>query len=176
MVGRSRTLAPDQSGAAVIELALLAPVLALLTIGVVDMSNAVGHKLVLEQGSQRAIEMVMQTTLEDTVEGALKTEVVCQVNGVNPDGSCKTSPINTGNVTVTFTLECTNNAGTISTQASTNSTTFDAFTCGGGTVREARYLEVGVTDTYTPMFPIHFAGLGGDGKYHLSATAGMRTQ
>jgi hypothetical protein len=35
---------------------------------------------------------------------------------------------------------------------------------------------VTVTDTYTPMFPIHFAGLNADGTYHLSATAGMRTQ
>lgn len=169
-------LARDKRGAAVIELALVAPVLAALTIGVVDMSNAVSRKLELEQGAQRAIEMVMQTTEDDTVEGALKTEVVCQVNGTDVDGTCNTSPITTANVTVTFRLECTNGAGTIAAQSNTDGTIFDAYTCAVGTVREARYLSVAVTDSYTPMFPVHFAGLNGDGTYHLSATAGMRTQ
>ena len=41
---------------------------------------------------------------------------------------------------------------------------------GGG------YVQVTVTDTYTPMFPIHFASFNStDHTYHLSATAGTRT-
>ena len=36
-----------------------------MTIGVVDMSNAFGRKLALEQAAQRAIEKVMQTTAVD---------------------------------------------------------------------------------------------------------------
>ena len=176
MIKHPFSLARDKRGAAVIELALVAPVLAALTIGVVDMSNAVSRKLELEQGAQRAIEMVMQTTEDDTVEGALKTEVVCQVNGTNEDGTCKSSPITAANVTVTFRLECTNGGGTITAQTNTDGALFDALTCAVGTVREARYLNVAVTDRYTPMFPVHFAGLNGDGTYHLSATAGMRTQ
>lgn len=169
-------LRADQRGAAVIELALVAPMLGLMIIGIVDMSNAFSRKLALEQGAQRAIERIMQTTANDTVEGTLKTEVVCQVNGTNTDGTCKTSPITTSNVTVNYRLECTAAGGAISTQVSSDSDTFDAFTCAAGTISEARYIEVVVNDVYAPMFPIRFSFIDADGTYHLSATAGMRTQ
>jgi hypothetical protein len=43
-------------------------------------------------------------------------------------------------------------------------------------VRQARYIQVAITDKYTPLFPIHFSEFtSSDGTYHLSATAGMRT-
>ncbi len=171
-----RRLRQDRRGAVVIELAMVAPVLALTVIGIVDLSNAYSRKLALEQGAQRAIEKIMQTTETDTVEGTLKTEAVCQVNGVNTDGTCKTSPITTADVTVTYRLECKDSAGTITSQTSTDSTAFDALTCPSST-KEARYIDVNVTDKYTPIFPLHFASFNsGDGTYHISATAGMRTQ
>ena len=170
-------LRTDARGAAIIELALVAPILALTVIGIVDMSNAYSRKLALEQGAQRAIEKVMQTTEEDTVQGTLTTEAVCQVNGLNTDGTCKTSPISASNVTVSWRLECTDAvSGAVTTQTSTDADAFDLMTCGTG-AKEARYLQVAVTDKYSPMFPIHFASFtSGDGTYHLSATAGMRTQ
>lgn len=169
-------LAADERGAAIIELAMVAPILALMAIGVIDMSNAFSHKLALEQGAQRAIEKIMQTTDIDTVEGTLATEAVCQVNGMNDDGTCKTSPITTDNVTVTYRLECTTTAGVITAQTNTDSTQFDALTCPNSTDKEARYIQVAVTDKYTPLFPTHFLGYNADGTYHLSATAGMRTE
>lgn len=173
---RPSGLARDCRGVAVIELALLAPVLALTIIGIVDVSNAYSRKLAIEQGAHRAIELIMQSTRDDTVEGSLKSEVVCQVNGVDGDGGCKTTPITESNVTVTFRLECRDSAGVISsTQTSTDSTAFDALTCNSG-LKEARYIEVHVTDKYTPLFPVHFAGFNSDGTYHVSATAGVRTQ
>lgn len=162
----------SERGAAIIELALIAPVFALMTIGVVDMSNAYSRKLGLEQGAQRAIEKVMQTTQGETVEDTLKTEAVCQVNGTNSDGTCKTSPITTANVTVTFRLECTNADGTVDVF-----TDAAAATDCASNQSEAQYVSVTVTDKYTPMFPIHFAGIdSSDGTYHITATAGMRTQ
>ena len=172
---RIRALRSDTRGAAVIELALIAPVLALMVIGIVDLSNAFSRKLALEQGAQRAIERIMQTTANDTVEGTLKTEVVCQVDGTNTDGTCKSSPITTSNVTVTYRLECTDSGGAITTQTNTDSVAFDALTCATGST-DARYIEVLVTDKYAPLFPITFSFINGDGTYHLSATAGMRTQ
>lgn len=172
---RTMKLAADQRGAAVIELAMVAPVLALMTIGVVDMSNAISRKLALEQGAQRAIEKIMQTTEDSSVEDTLKSEAVCQVNGTNANGTCKTTPITTANVTVTYKLECWNGTTLSSTQTNTDPLAFDALTCGTGET-EARYIEVGVTDKYTPLFPVHFLSFNGDGTYHLSATAGMRTQ
>ena len=137
----------DDRGAAIIELALVAPVLAVMVVGVVDMSNAFGRKLALEQGAQRAIEKVMQTTGDDTVEATIKTEVVCQINGTNDDGSCKSTPITAAdNVTVTYRLECTDSAGAMTSSETENADTFDSTECPAGTTTEARYLQVTVTD------------------------------
>jgi len=177
-----RRLRSDERGAAIIELALVAPVFALMAVGVVDMSNAFSRKLALEQGAQRAVEKIMQTTGETTVEDTLAHEAICQVNGVGSDGvSCNAGPISASNVEVKLHQECTDSSGAITnydvvvtTDADTK--TFDDHACATETDAEAKYIQVTVTDTYTPMFPIHFAGIGSDGAYHLSATAGMRTK
>ena len=164
-------LSSDQRGAAIIELALVAPILALTVIGIVDMSNAYSRKLALEQGAQRAIEKIMQTTQGQSVDDTIKSEAVCQVNGTTTDGTCKTSPITTSNVTVTYRLECTNADGTIETKLNAAA----ADDCAMNQT-QSQYVSVAITDKYTPMFPIHFAAYNSDGSYHLSATAGMRTQ
>ena len=179
MMNKLGNLRRNEKGAAIIELALVAPMFALMAIGVVDMSNAFSRKLALEQGAQRAIEKIMQTTGEDTVEATLANEAVCQVNGTNGDGTCKASPINaTDNVTVTWRRECIGSGGVISaTKTYSASVDFDADSALCGTDRERSYINVALTDKYTPMFPIHFFSYnGGDGTYHLSAQAGMRTE
>lgn len=178
MMGRKiPALRSDERGAAVIELALVAPVLALLTIGIVDMSNAFSKKLALEQAAQRSIEKVMQTTELNTVEDTLKTEACDQVDGVDSSGNCLNTPITTNNVAVTFRLECTDASGNITAQTAPDATTFDSYTCANGTTKQARYISVTVSDKYTPLFPVHFLGYNSsDGGYDLSATAGVRTQ
>jgi len=182
MTWAAKMLRRDERGAAVIELALVAPFLALTIIGIVDVSNAYSRKLALEQGAQRAIEKIMQTTEIDTVETTLKTEAVCQVNGMNSDGTCKTSPISASNVAVNYRLECKDSTtGAInSTTTSTDADAFDDLVCTG-TEKEQRYLEVNVTDSYSPMFPIHFSGYKAASGilaagYQMQATAGMRTK
>lgn len=176
MSAQTRNLRSDDRGAAVIEMALVAPVFALMVIGISDMSNAYSQKLALEQGAQRSIEKVMQTTGLTTVEDTIKTEAVCQINGVNTDGSCKTTPISASNVTVTYRLECKDSGGGITSQTNTDAATFDDLECPPSTT-ESRYLEVLVEDKYTPIFPVHFASFTeADGTYHLSARAGMRTK
>jgi Flp pilus assembly protein TadG len=173
----SQRLLRNQRGAAVIEMALIAPVLALGVIGIVDVSNAYSRKLALEQGAQRAIEKIMNTTETATVEATLANEVQCQVNGSTTSGgvtTCNTSP--TQAITVTWRLDCTDSGGIVTTQTTTDSATYDLYTCGSGTVRQARYVQVTVTDKYSPLFPIHFAGYSStDSTYHISATAGVRT-
>jgi len=167
-------LLADARGAAVIEMALVAPFLALGVVGIVDISNAYSKKLGLEQGAQRAIEKIMNTTETATVEATLGNEVQCQVNGTNANGTCKTSP--TQVITVSWRLDCTDSGGAITTQTTTDSAVYDAYTCADPTARQARYVQVSVTDKYTPLFPIHFASFtSGDGTYHISATAGTRT-
>ena len=178
MMLRKRSLRANERGAAVIELALIAPIFALLTIGVIDMSNAYNRKLALEPGTQRAVEKIMQTTEDKTVEDTLKTEVQCQVNGVQSDGvTCNTSPVALTDITVTWRYECTDSAGTVTTQTTTVAATYDAYTCTGTGSTAAGYLQVSVTNKFTPMFPVHFLGFNtSDGSYHITATAGMRTK
>lgn len=174
---RAIRMLADDRGAAIIEMALVAPVLALGVIGIVDISNAYSKKLGLEQGAQRAVEKIMNTTETSTVEATLASEVQCQVNGsttANAVTTCNTSPTQT--ITVTWRLDCTDSGGAVTTQTTTTSATYDAFTCPTGTVSQARYVQVNVTDKYTPLFPIHFSEFtSSDGTYHISATAGVRT-
>jgi Flp pilus assembly protein TadG len=169
-------LGSDRRGTAVIELSLVAPVLALLVVGIVDMSNAFSRKLALEQGAQRAVEKIMQTTGTDTVENTLKGEVQCQVNGTDAAGACLTTPVALSDVTVTFRLDCTDADGTVTTQTNTDPTAFDALVCANDTDSKSRYIQVEVDNSYSPMFPIHFFGINADNTYHLSAVAGMRTE
>ena len=152
----------DNRGAAVIELAMIAPVLALMTIGVVDLSNGFARKLRLEQAAQRSIEKVMQTTGSLTVEETIAAEAVCQYNGTDEDGVCLTAPMTVDDVTVEHRLEC-NGIQTADPD------------CPIGQ-EESRWVQVTVQDDYTPLFPVQFSGIDDGGKYHIEATAGMRTQ
>ena len=141
----------DERGAAVIELALVAPLLALMTIGIIDVSQAFGRRLTLEQAAQRAIEKVMQTTGDTTPEETIKAEAAAQGNVSEDD------------VVVTYRLECD---GEVVVDFDTE--------CDVGAA-ESRWLQVTVSGTYEPMFPTHYFGDSDDKIYHMTATAGMRT-
>jgi Flp pilus assembly protein TadG len=160
VIRRLLQLARDRSGTATIELALCAPILATMVIGVSDISIAYGKKLELEQAAQRAMEKVMQTTGEATPEDTIKNEAVCQYNGTDSGGTCLAAPITTANVTVTYSLTC----AAVATAYSED--------CADGEA-EVRYITVTVTDIYTPMFDLHF-GTNVDGTYHLMGQAGVR--
>jgi Flp pilus assembly protein TadG len=160
MIARRKNLARDDSGAVLIELALAAPVLAMMVIGISDISIAYGKKLELEQAAQRAIEKVMQTTGKATAAETIKTEAVCQYNGVDSDGVCSTVGIDASDVTVSYNLKCNGAVTAYNTD------------CPDGEAA-LRYIQATVADQYTPMFPVHF-GTQSDGTYHLSATAGVR--
>ena len=159
------SLRRDQRGVATIELALFAPILAMMTIGVVDMSNAFSRKLAIEQAAQRAIEKVMQTTGVKSVADTIVDEVADQANIADADKATK--------IAVTYSLECDDE----DPQTSSDADVFDTYACAEGTVREARYIEVAVNDVYQPMFPLHFGAYDSEkGGYPVSAKAGMRTK
>ena len=162
MTGRFLTLCRATRGAAIIELAIVAPVIALMTVGVVDLSNGFSSKLRLEQAAQRSIEKVMQTTGITSVEDTIVNEAVCQVNGTNQDGSCKTAPITAANVTVTHRLECN---GVLSANLD----------CADDEVA-SKWVQMTIWDDYEPLFPVHFSGIDEGGKYRIQASAGMRTE
>ena len=158
-------LGRDERGVATIELALFAPILALMVIGTVDMANAYGRKLAVEQAAQRAIEKVMQTTGISSVADTIVDEVADQANIPDDEKADK--------VSVTYSLECDDDEP----QTATDADAFDLLACSEGTVHEARYIEVEVNDVYDPMFPLHFGAYDGEkGGYPVRATAGMRTK
>jgi len=161
-MGRLLTLWREDRGAAIIELAIVAPVIALMTVGVVDLSNGFSNKLRLEQAAQRSIEKVMQTTGVTSVEDTIVTEAVCQFNGTNPGGTCKSAPITAANVTVTHRIECN---GVVSAGPD----------CTAGQV-EARWIKVTIWTDYAPLFPLKFSGIDAGNKYRIQASAGIRTE
>jgi len=167
MIRVLRRLRSDDRGAALIELAMVAPVMALMTVGVVDLSNGFGRKLRLEQAAQRSIEKIMQTTGELTVEDTIAQEAVCQYNGVDEDGVCNTAPLTTDNVVVEHRLECDGVLKVVIPGVDED--------CATGE-KESRWIQVTVSDDYAPMFPLHFTGLDDNNKYHIVAVAGMRTE
>lgn len=149
---RLRQLGRDHRGAAVIEVALVAPIFGAFIVGVVDLSRGYSAKLVLEQASQRAIEKVMQGQADTTTAAALKTEAAA-VAGVAESA-----------VTVDFWLEC-------------DGARQDDYTepCPPGEPY-ARFMSVSITKTYTPMFAMKFAGANSNGTYTLTGRTGVRTQ
>lgn len=156
MFTRKTSLRADERGTSVIELALAAPILAVLTIGIIDLSNGFSEKLRLEQAAQRAVEKVMNgrailsmnTTGNTTTMGALKTEAAAAA-GV-PDT----------NVTTDFWLECN---GTRNASYYTTCSNY------------ARYMSVSITKTYTPFFNYKFHSRAVN-SYTLTGAATVRIQ
>lgn len=148
MIKRLKNLCRNESGTAVVELAVVSPMIALLTIGVYDMSNGFNKKLKIEQAAQRSIEKIMNTSASDTIENTLAAEAA-QQGGV---------PLS--NVTVTYRLEC-------------DGAQTDAEECGEDQ-QASQWISVTVVDEYQPMFAKRFGP--GTGAYKLSATAGVRIQ
>jgi Flp pilus assembly protein TadG len=159
-------LGRDERGASLIELALVAPFLATLVLGVVDLSNGYSAKLQLEQAAQRTIEKAMQAEKND-------------INGLNvdyyqtlKDEGATAADVDASAVTVRYWLEC--NGVSQNTSASTMDADYDKV-CSSGQAY-ARYISVGITKTYTPMFNLRLPGSNSNGTYTLEGSASMRVQ
>jgi Flp pilus assembly pilin Flp len=155
-------LRSDQQGAAIIELAMAAPILALLVMAAADVGSVFSRKLALEQGAQRAVEKVMQTTELAMVQENIADEVAIQAN------------VDASQAVVTFPRYCNDRPMTDTTRDD------DGFAmgsnCDPGEVAR-HYILVTVTDEYDPIFP--FLNMGtklANGKYKVEAKAGMRTK
>lgn len=151
---RISLLAPvrDQRGAAVIELAIIAPIFATMLIGMVDIGRGYSMKLQLEQAAQRAIEKVMNGQADKSTAAALKTE------------AATTAGVPETSVTVDFWLECDN-----ARQANYDSV------CSSGAVYR-RYLTVQIDKIFTPMFATKWLGANSDGTFTVVGKTGVRTQ
>lgn len=149
----TRTLIRDSSGNSVIEMALAAPFLAALLIGMVDLSLGYSTKLQLEQAAQRTIEKVMQQNgMSTNMEAELRTEAAAAA-GVAESA-----------VTPNIWLECNG----------VRRSEFNGECASGETY--ARYVTVDIVKIYTPIFASRYAGADQDGTYTLHGVAGIRIQ
>ena len=144
----------ESAGNVTIELALLAPILGAMLIGLIDLSTAYSDKLRLEQVAQRTIEKVMQKSFKVADVAGLETEA----EAASGAGS---------NATVTYWLEC--NAAKM--------TGASAYTAGCASGEQyARYVQIEITKDYTPIILSSTVGTGMNGNITLTGKAGIRIQ
>lgn len=147
-----RALRDDHRGAAIIELAIVAPIFATLLVGMVDIGRGYSMKLQLEQAAQSSIEKVMNGQADKNSAAALKTE------------AATTAAVPEENVVVDFWVECN----------SARQGTYDTV-CSEGAISR-RYLTVQISKTFTPMFATRWLGSNSDGTFTVIGKTGVRTQ
>jgi Flp pilus assembly protein TadG len=150
----------DERGASIIELALVMPFLGSLLVGMVDISRGFSAKLQLEQAAQRSIEKAMNGKKQASLYNTLQDEAVAAA-GVAASA-----------VTVRYWLEC--NGVSQNTSPSTMEADYGKVCPDGQTI--ARYVNVQITKSYSPMFSTRYLGANTDGTYTLSGGAGIRVQ
>mgnify|MGYP002777023716 CR=1 FL=1 len=182
MIASLRRLRKDDQGAAIIELALSAPILAMLVIGMVDLSMAFSRKLTIEQAAQRGLEKIMQTTENGQVDTTAEAEIEAAAD------------LDRNEVVLTIQQECTNrttgvrrtltltppvvnpNLNVAVGEESYEPEIWDpGNSCNPSTEIKANYILVVATDEFVPMFPIKF-GANAQGRYPITVRVGVRTQ
>lgn len=166
MIGRALLrLRDDERGASLIELALAAPFMAAIVIGMADLSRAYSMKLMLEQASQRAVEKVEnQRSVSTTYNTDLTTEATSAMTAAG---------YSTGNsYTPDSWLECSSDAGA----SWTRQTDFNG-SCPNASDLTARYVSMRVSRDFVPMFTSRaWPGANGDGTITVSGFAEVRMQ
>ena len=164
MIGFLRKkLCADQRGTSAVEIALAAPILSGVIIGMADMARGYSTKLMLEQAAQRTIEQVQaQKSVATSYNTAITTEATAAMTAAG---------YATGNtITPNSWVECSTN-GT-SWTAKTNFT--DA--CAPAELT-ARYVSVSISRSFSPMFSSRrWPGANANGTFTLSGYAEVRIQ
>jgi len=164
MTNKLLNLARDERGTSIIELALLAPLLATLVIGMSDISMAYSQKLQLEQAAQRSIEKAMQG-----MQGDESTDIF---EGLTAEAAA-TAGVEEDAVEVRYWLEC--NGVSMNTNPSTMAADYNQV-CTGNNPVYSRHLNVAIEKVYTPTFQIQWLGSNTDGTFTLVGEAGLRVQ
>jgi Flp pilus assembly protein TadG len=149
----ARSIFADQGGNSILEMGLVAPLLAALFVGTVDIARGVSTKLQLEQAAQRSIELVQRTNYATSMNTTLETEATTAAGA----GS---------SATATAWLECDH---------SSTHGNYDTGTCTA-TQSYARYVKVTVQKSFTPMFGTRFFPGAVNGAIIIKGSATVRTQ
>ncbi len=143
----STSLVHDESGASVLELALIAPILGFLLLGSVDMAMGYSERLGLAQAANRTIEMAVSRGPVNSSYSYLQ------------DVAASTSGEPTNHVTVDNWLACDN----------VRQATYDDV-CGGNQ-QTARYVSVRIIGTHRPI--INYSGLVAQSGNSDSSSVGI---
>ena len=141
-----RTLCSDRQGAVVIETAIIAPVLVLMSLGAVETSRIVARQTELQQAVGEAAEIAVAIKVDTANERTNIKNIVVASTGV-----AATS------VTVSNVYRC--GAATTTVAAVADCAATDMVTT---------YLSITVTDTVTPLWAQ--LGLGGNMVYNVNRT------
>lgn len=143
-----RSILANDEGVALIELALILPILLLLIMGTIDLSRLVAAGLDLEQAAQRTTDFALAKRPRNSDGTYLKNEAVA-ASGVAP-----------ADVTVDIFLECNG----------VRQSTFSAI-CPSGQSR-ARFVSVAIVSEVEPTFD--WAGFSSFLGFQLPATVTIR--
>ncbi len=169
------TLSQDERGTSVIELAIIAPFLAMLIMGIIDLSTGFSRRLELIEAVNRTIEKVAAKNFEipsgaDGPDFAYLREDAAEAAGVPED-----------DVTVTRWLECDGEEqddfeGTCAKdETRVECQTVDPDPDLGCTPVMARYVQIRIDSSFEPAFATILAA-NADGTYPLFAEAAVRIQ
>ena len=146
-------LLADEGGNSFTELALTAPMFVALILGTMEVSRTYSIKLGLEQAAQRTIEKVQRTDYLPSDNTTLQSD------------AASAAGVATSAVTVTNWLEC---------NGVTNS---DWNAACGDTETYARYVQISITKSFTPLFGTrYFHSVSSGGTVSMTGTAGVRVQ
>jgi len=154
MMSPLRSLGPDERGNSLIEMAFIAPLLATLLVGAVDLSRGVSAKLQVEQAAQRSIELVQRSEYKTADKATYEADAQAAA------GTGSTA-------TLSAWLECNGDGVHLN---------IDTGACGA-TDTMAKYVQMTVQKPYTPLFGTHFfAAANSNGTVTVHATAGIRVR
>lgn len=162
MLMRLRMLGRDERGASLVEFALFAPILGLMTMGITDLSRGISERLKLTQAVNRVIEIAASRPLPaDQDADEVDYDFL-------KDEAAAAADVPVDQVTLTKWLEC-------------DGVEQDDFagSCGS-TDPIARYIQIRIDTLYEPTFfagPVAtMAGANDDGALPIFAEAAVRIQ
>lgn len=133
----------DNRGAVVIETALVAPVLALMSVGAFQVSQAVARQHELQTGADDAASLALAGWQQDTGDITAVKSVIR-----------RTLALGDSQVTVARKFRCGTDTALVDDRA----------TCLEGTIVTS-YIQIRLTDTYTPLWSDF--GVGSDIEYDV---------
>jgi len=156
----AKALASDERGLGLIEIAALAPFLALLAVGVIDITGAVTKRVKIQYAVSRTVELaaahgLQQSKTADAYDFDFYKQHAATAAGISAD-----------QVSTDFWLEC-GSAG-VRQPASVK-------LCPVGQT-SAQYLKLIVNSSFTPMFSIRALGGAVGSSYTIVTEAAVRVQ